>query len=363
MRIRLAQSSPPATATQRGARAAGRSLLRSALSVCAAGGVLLLSLAVTQPTAPAVRAAVRQTAPTDLIGILSNGDPSALPRLGATWFLTDNAGVGEVSGMTRASIIRLNPAQPVDEVMAAVASRPGGAWLVGNEPNVPTTNSSDAMSPSDYATALHDWEARIHAADPTAIIVGPNVLNWSQTCIGCPGYTLGMDWATDFYNDYVSMYGVRPPIDKWAIHTYQLDWVNLPTLSTDWHKQQLRDFRAWLDSIPDEAGRPIWDTEVGFHWAYPGYDLVDNKLVPTGPYDAAGVHAWLADMLNFFTTEGVQLGIERSFFYAQWGALEGFSDSYGGLAFFQGSAADAALTPAGQQLQAFFQGSGPGGGQ
>ncbi|HLZ72532.1 MAG TPA: glycosyl hydrolase [Dehalococcoidia bacterium] len=325
----------------------------------AAGGLaVLFSLAVVRPAAPGARAATRQAAPTDLIGVLANGDPSALPRLGATWFLTDGAGVGEVAGMTRASIIRLNPPQPVDEVMAAVASRPGGAWLVGNEPNVPTTNSSDALSPSDYAVALHDWEARIHTADPTAIIVGPNVLNWSQTCNGCPGYTLGLDWTTEFYNDYVNMYGVRPPIDKWAVHTYELDWVNLPTLSTDWHKQQLRDFRAWLDAIPDEAGRPIWDTEVGFHWAFPGDELVGNKLVPTGPYDTAGVQAWMSDMLSFFTNEGVQLGVERSFFYAQWGALEGFSDSYGGLAFFDGPQIDASLTPSGQQLQAFFQGAG-----
>ncbi len=360
MRFRFAQGHPIDGDTQRTGPERGRSPLRSALKAGIAGGALLLSLAVVQPAAPAVRAAVRQAAPTDLIGILANGDPSALPRLGATWYLTGDAGADQVSGMTRASIIRLNPAQPVDQVMAAVAARPGGAWLVGNEPNVPTTNSSDAMSPSDYATTLHDWEARIHAVDPTAIIVGPSVLNWSQTCVGCPGYTLGVDWTTEFYNDYVSMYGVRPPIDKWALHTYQLDWVNLPTLSTDWHKQQLRDFRAWLDSIPDEAGRPIWDTEVGFHWAYPGYELVDNgtKLVPTGPYDSAGVRAWLADMLNFFTGEGVQLGVERSFFYAQWGATEPFSDSYGGLAFFDGPGADAALTPSGQQLRAFFQGGG-----
>ncbi|HZQ35362.1 MAG TPA: hypothetical protein VFD32_05480, partial [Dehalococcoidia bacterium] len=95
-----------------------------------AGATLLLSLAVVTPVAPAVRAAPRQVAATDLIGVLANGDPSALPRLGATWFLTDNAGIGEVPGMTRASIIRLNPAQPVDQVMAAVASRPGGVWLV-----------------------------------------------------------------------------------------------------------------------------------------------------------------------------------------------------------------------------------------
>lgn len=357
MRFPLAQDRGPEKCAER-STAEPRSSVASALKAVAVGGALLLGLAAVSPSASGVRAATRQASATDLVGVLANGDPSALARLGATWFLTDNAGVGEVAGMTRASIIRLNPPQPVDQVMAAVASRPGGAWLIGNEPNVPTTNSSDALSPSDYATALHDWEARIHAVDPSAIIVGPNVLNWSQTCVGCPGYTLGLDWTTEFYNDYVSMYGVRPPIDKWALHTYQLDWVNLPTLSTDWHKQQLRDFRAWLDSIPDEAGRPIWDTEVGFHWAYPGYELVGNKLVPTGPYDTAGVHAWLADMLNFFTGEGVQLGVERSFFYAQWGALEPFSDSYGGLAFFDGPGVDAALTPAGQQLQAFLQGGG-----
>lgn len=320
----------------------------------AAGGVALaLALTTARHAAPSVQAA---PAPTDLVGVLANGDAQALKQLGVNWYLTADAGAGNVAGMSRASIIRLTPPQDPAPVMVAVASRPGAAWLIGNEPNVPTITSSDAMSPADYATALHDWEAQIHAVDPTAIIVGPNVLNYSDTCKGCPGYTLGQDWTTEFYNDYVNTYGTRPPIDRWAIHTYELNWVELPTLHTDWHKTQLRDFRVWLDSIPDEAGRPIWDTELGFHWAFPGDELVGNKLVPVGEYDSAGVQVWLSDMLNWLASEGVQLGVERSFFYAQTGALEGFSDTYGGLSFLDGPGAAASPTPAGQQLASFLTG-------
>lgn len=301
-------------------------------------------------------AAVARADPADQVGVVATGDPTALSQLGVGWYLTFGFSGGAQGGMNRASVVRLTPFPDVDALVAAVKARPRGAWVIGNEPNVPTPSTSDALTPGEYGDDLNYLEHVIHQADPSAIIVGPNVLNWSDTCAGCPGYPQGSDWTQEFYSYYISAYGTRPPIDRWSIHTYELDWLNTPTLHTDFQTRQLANFRAWIDGTPDEAGRLIWDTEMGFHWAFAGWKSDANgKIVPTGSYDGDGVQSWLAYMLAWLPRDGVSLGVERSFLYAQAPPAEYFAETYGGLSLFNGDGAGAATTPAGKQLAAFLR--------
>jgi hypothetical protein len=327
--------------------------MRRVLFAVLLAGLLSSAASAAQPRGHAEARA--QSAPLDPVGIVLSGDPAALKRTGVDWYLTYGFDGATVPGMQRASVIRLVDGVDRAALARAVTAAPGSAWIIGNEPNVPTQATSDAMAPDVYATRLHDLSDLIKSYDPTAIIVGPNVLNWTDTCTGCGGYTNGSSWTADFYAAYVSMYGTRPPLDRWALHTYELDWSNTPTLHTDYDQRQVTDFRAWLESMPDEAGRPIWNTELGFHWAYPGWTLNDGKLVPVGNYDTTGVNSWMSTTLSWLFGDAQSLGVERSFLYAQAPPSLADASQWGGLALFTGNSADSALTPAGAVLRDFLK--------
>ncbi|HZU75500.1 MAG TPA: hypothetical protein VFA70_01980 [Dehalococcoidia bacterium] len=331
------------------------------------GGVvrrsLLLLLGVAATCYLGVRTGTAHTtvrgATLDPVGIFATGDPRALASAGVDWYVTDGATGDVPAGTNRAAIVRLTPAPDLNALRQSVAASPGSVWLIGSEPNVATPATSDDLSPADYATRLHDLAALIHGADPTALIVGPNVLNWTDTCTGCAGFPSGADWTQEFYDDYVAAYGERPPIDRWAVHTYELDWANPPQLHPEFDIRQLTDLRAWLDSTPTETGSLIWDTELGFHWSYPGFDIVDGNLVPLGDYDQAGVDAWLTALLSWLYRDAQALGVERAFFYGQAPAAEHGETQWAGLSLFDGNDADAALTPSGQLLHDFLAQQAP----
>ncbi len=296
-------------------------------------------------------------APPDLVGVVASGAVEALQRLGARWYLTYTLGGEWPAGMQRATVVRLVPPPDQAALVLAVRAHPGSAWLIGNEPNVPTEATSDNQTPAQYAATLHTLAAAIRAADPAAVIVGPNVLNWQDTCVGCAGYPSGASWTAAFYDAYRAAYHERPPFDRWAIHTYELDWTHTPTLHPEFDIRQLAAFRGWLAGMPAEASRPIWDTELGFHWGFPGWTRdQQGKLSPSGAYDDAGVKHWLETLLAWLTSEGRATGVERTFLYAQAPPSEAFTEHYSGMALFSGSAADAPITAAGQQVQRFLRG-------
>ncbi|MFN8557905.1 MAG: hypothetical protein U0531_11375 [Dehalococcoidia bacterium] len=100
---------------------------------------------------------------------------------------------------------------PLDEERARELARrfPGSHWLVGNEPNVAEGNrhARQQQPTENYARALERYARTIKDSDPTAKLVGPNVLNWTFLCIGCPGYALGIDWTTRMWASYVEQFG------------------------------------------------------------------------------------------------------------------------------------------------------------
>jgi hypothetical protein len=313
---------------------------------------LAILVAVGGRAVPVGSAGPPATAVTEAIGIVATGDPLALKQIGVSWYLTySDYHSKTVAGMRHAIVVRLTPPPATADVVAAVRANPGAAWLIGNEPNVPQVESSDNLSPAEYAAALHELEPLIHRSDPSALVVGPNVLNWADSCTGCGGYRTGKDWTEAFYQSYEASYGTRPPLDRWGLHTYELDWSNTPMLHPDFDERQMVAFQNWLSGIPEEAGRPIWNTELGYNWAFPGWKLdAQSKVTPVGDYDTGIAEEWLNGILRWLLSDGRRLGIERTFLYAQAPDKESFQARYGGLTIFDAGTKDAPLTPLGQQL-------------
>ena len=218
-----------------------------------------------------------------------------LKTLGATWFIDGGYGTDVPPGASKvlfvggiAGLVSGENGPPAQD-LARVASRlPGATWLVPNEPN-----RRDGYDADRIIHDLHDIYTAINGADPTARIVSPPLLNWIFTCIGCPGFGRGTDWAETFRVGYHLAFGEEPPTDIWAMNAYPIDWDNIPTLDPDLMTDQIKGLRAWRDERPFQAGKLISVTEIGLHW---GYDEIDfdaagcNGLpAPSGTYHEAGV--------------------------------------------------------------------------
>src|SRR5206468_4012106 len=106
---------------------------------------------------------------------------AALDALGATSWYTFDGSVGVTPGQV--GLVR--PGTDMDRLAALARAAPGSAWLIGNEPNVP---GQDNMDPARYVEFLRRVSTTLREVDPSAILVGPNVLNWDVTCTGCPGF-------------------------------------------------------------------------------------------------------------------------------------------------------------------------------
>lgn len=223
-------------------------------------------------------------------------------------------------------------------------------WLIGNEPNTP---GQDDTTPEVYAEVLHEANRVIRAADPQATILGPNTLNFDDTCKACPGFTSGHTWLDQLRKVYQSRYGTEPPFDAWTIHTYSLDWEHLPLINQAQDIRQLEAFRTYLDSTATTRGKPIWLTEFGVVW---GYDGLEWQKTEAGTYTALArgtyrqdlLEKYLTDSLDWLGNNAARLKIDRWFLFASYGEPEGFSDIFGGISLFDSSTPTANLTTFGR---------------
>ncbi len=229
---------------------------------------------------------------------------------------------------------------PHDIIEQVTTEAPGSVWYVLGEPN------AHGRPVNEYLVALHDTYAAIKAADPTALITSPSILNFSFTCINCGGYEQGATWITDFYFDYVNLYGEPPPIDIWAIDIFPIVWPGtdftsadaFPTVRDDIITQQLVEYREWIDSREATRGDPIWITEFGLHWGFPdwafGVEGCGNFPSPVGDYLSDEVRAYLERSYTWFEESSDALNIERWFTFSTYRDLNGcHADSGNGLTF------------------------------
>ena len=326
---------------------------RIALTLAGITAVFLLLLSTQRP---ARGDDTSQTTPQygdDRFGVILNGDPQQLVTLGTRWFVGGEQPLSVPPGAIWVQSVDLEANVPLEASLATrVAQHPGSYWLMSNEPNV--TGSPQQMTGDQYAQALNNAVAVIHQADPTAKIVGPNIINFDFTCVACPGYTSGHDWMNDFLNAYQADFGTLPPIDVWSIHTYPIDFDHVPMLNAGIVEDQLVELRNYLDGIPGLTGAPIWDTELGTHWAYDGLEWKDDgsgntKAYPTGPYRSDLVEAYMQNVLGWLSTNGPSLNIDRWFFFATFKATaEPWQSVYAGINLVDGPGPDAHLTTFGE---------------
>jgi hypothetical protein len=216
----------------------------------------------------------------------------------------------------------------------------------------------DGISPADYIPAFDYYVSEIRAADPTARITAPAILNWDFTCRGCAGYTSGHDWLAEFVQTYRNTHsGAAPPVDIWAIDAYPLTWDAVPMIEWDIVTNQISGLRAWLNAnVPEQTSRPVWVMEIASHFAYSGWRLEGGKVALAEGLDFDADYQWTAmsnymtGLLDWLKANASTLNIERWFFFAAYVDIKKqiSVDGYAGIYFFQSGAPDAPLNQLGQ---------------
>ena len=233
-----------------------------------------------------------------LHGSLDQGAEYFLDRLGVSTYLNFTASMSDIpDDASKLPYVReMDPSKlPSPEDIASMVrnSPPGTIWYVGGEPN------RKGVGWEGFADTFNYYYTHITAADPTARLTGPSVLNWDFTCIGCGGFQQGKVWLTNFINAYESKYGQPVPVGAWAIDVYPIDWNNtanndpdrpamyngVPTQHWRIAVDQLESMRQDLDEL-GYADTPIWITEIAIHVGYEAWRWVDfpNELTGVGDY-------------------------------------------------------------------------------
>ena len=251
-----------------------------AITIAVALAVALVVSVTLRATAPA-----STTGPDDRYGVAVHGglDQEAeyfLDSLGVSSYLNFTADMSDVPDTVEKlpHIGKTSPGSLLSpgEIEALVQSAAAGShWYVGSQPNV------RGISGAAFADVFHHYYTNIKAADPTAKVSGPGMLNWDFTCIGCGGFPSGESWLRDFINAYESKYGQPVPVGAWAIDVFPIDWNNTPNNDPDrpamyngfptqhWRiaVDQLERMRQDLDAM-GYADTPIWVTDMAVHIGY-----------------------------------------------------------------------------------------------
>ena len=273
------------------------------------------------------------------------------------------------------------------ELSAMAESSPGSYWYLSGE-----LNRYGHISGTRFAPVFNYLATNLKAGDSTAKIVSPSILNWDFICVGCQGYQGGELWLKEFIAAYQGRYGVKPPVDVWAIDAYPIDWLNTPNndaetlfdpesrrfptykgefvLHSEIVVQQLLGMRQYLNTVPEYLDTPIWITEIAVHVGYdgwkfgPGFSLepVGKNCVDTSPscgYNWDHMSEYLVQVLDWLEINGAANKIEKWFFYRSWRDIVNVgSDGYMGIIFFDGPESGASLNCLGEVYRARALGEG-----
>jgi hypothetical protein len=294
--------------------------------------------------------------------IVSSDLPTTMSETGLTWWYQFGAATpsGEWSSVAQISLSRGRV--PATTLQQAALAHPGSYWIIGNEPNVP---GQDNVSGSTFATELKYYIDTIKSADPTAKLVGPNILNWDNTCTSCEGgFPSGHSWVDQFRAAWMSQYGGEPPLDVWGIHTYSIDWnelfANHSLTNPAGLESDISGMSSYLGGIPALAAKPIWITEFGILWAFNGYSIVSGGCpvgtcyappagTPTSvSYDTVGVASFINSFSTWMKTTGQTLRVQKWFLYTSFGQPEPYMTTYAGISVVENINAGAPLSTSGQ---------------
>ena len=323
-----------------------------------------LSRSLAQPSSPLDRYGVWITASDPSLGSQETAR-RVLDQLGLRWYASFDHDADIVApGANKVMVLPTRSLAAEASLRDAAGKRPGSYWLIGREPNVP---GGDPRGPQQYAEALQYYHRILKDADPTARLVGPNVLNWDVTCQACPGFDLGRQWTDAFRAAYRALAGGEPPLDVWGIQTADLDWERLPMVNWQPLGEQLGSMRAYLDAVPAHRGKPIWVTEFAVVWGYERVEWNQQadgtwRAYPAGQYRGDLIAGALQGYLGWLEANAERLGIDRWLVYGSYPPPDPYMAEYAGLRLLSTPAGEA--TSAGsvvRDVTSRMRTAGPGG--
>lgn len=300
------------------------------------------------PTATPARPSPTSIPPNDdRFGLIASGSARdwQVLNLGATWFIDFDSDPGNAPpGTNKVPFIQVAPRSvriPPSDLAILTARAPGSHWYIGGEPNVAQQGN---MTPEAFVAEFDYYATEIRAADPTARIMGPSILNWDFTCTGCGGFTSGETWMRAFIDAYaVAHNGASPPVDVWSIDAYPLTWNTVPMTNWEIVRDQIIGFRQYLAlEVPDHATTPIWVTELASHWAFSEWAIENAALAIPPELDVETDYLWdemegyMDGILGWLKEEGPALNVDRWFFFKGYVDIEASSkEGYAGIYFYE----------------------------
>ena len=248
-----------------------------------------------------------------------------------------------INNMTESQVIDKG-FKSFSQIKTMSQSNPNGYWYLFGEPN-----RYSGMSGEKFAHVFRYYEKGLKAGNSHVKIIGPSLLNWDYTCIGCSGtylcdgkvtkgYQCGKVWFRDFIDTYETFYGKRPEVYAWAIDVYPLDWVNTPNsiMHADIAIAQIIEMREYLSDIPEYTETPIWITELGLHIGYDGYGInSSSELYPIGSYHWDKMGNYLVKVVDWLDANSTPYNIEKWFFFATYkNIIQVEQDGYMGITLF-----------------------------
>lgn len=278
------------------------------------------------------------------------------------WYSFDEIGASAQANRQRAHVLKTgvsyalkDGAPSVTYVQNLVRSLPPGSyWLIGNEPNVP---GQDEASPAQYASQYQALKNTIRQVDPSAKMVGPNVLNWNYTCDGCVGYAQADGWVSQMMQAYRQQTGQEIDFDVWGIHTYGLNWNHLPLANYQQDISQVIALRNALNGLPGQAGKPIWISEFGVIWGYSGLTFYEDgpgnfKIAPAGNFEQQALLNYVGGYADWLLANAENYKVERWFLYTSFGLPEPYTNTFTGISLLNGQTANSQLTVFGELYRA-----------
>ena len=280
-----------------------------------------------------------------------------LGLMGSEWYLDYSIDTYSIpSGCNKALKLKVNAAPSDKDIMASAQARPGSYWIIGNEPNVP---GQDEITPEEYADAFQKLRTKIKEVDPSARIVAPEILNFNTTCVACSGFDSGKQWLEDFRTSYRNKYGLEPPIDVWSVHTYDLNWGKMPMLNYESQIQEIKDFREYINTIPEYKNSPIWLTEFAVVWGFDGIQWLPDEKAKSGISQGEGtpmkahpigelrvdlMSEYLKNTLDWLENNSKPMNIQKWFIFSSHGYREPWAAAPGGIGLLQDNGTGPDLT-------------------
>lgn len=211
-----------------------------------------------------------------------------------------------------------NVSPSLDTITTIASGQPGALWLIGNEIErvdwyrdwLDSWTGQDEITPELYATAFHEIQAAIKAADPTARVAIGGVI------LGTPLRLKYLDRVWNSYQDQFG-YSMGQDIDVWNVHGFILPEVR----------------GAWGMDIPAGLETPAdYQPEEGLFYfrGYGGDPSVPNNNVAyfearDHQYDVDLFMKYIRDFRTWMAAKGER---NKPLLNTEYGPLNDFSGYY-----------------------------------